>query len=190
MTTDAPANPPPDTPGSLPPAGPDGAGTPPKPRRPLPRRRRRPWKTVVWAGTVPVVLVALAAGVLYGALTTERGTAYAWRTAVTLLDGRLTGTLDGGTIATGLRLHQVAWRSLDGRGTDIKIDRIAGRWALSDKPWRFAVDYLHIGTVDARIAPSPSSSAPMELPQDLELPMQLEVRDLRVDRLLLRQGGS
>ncbi|WP_429257832.1 translocation/assembly module TamB domain-containing protein [Paraburkholderia sp. GAS334] len=177
MTTDTPANPPPDQPGDA---------TPP-PGRP---RRRRLWTALVWAATVPVVLVALVAGLLYGTLTTERGTAYAWRAAVRILDGRLTGTLEGGTIATGLRLHQVEWRSLDGSGTDIRIDRIAGRWALTDKPWRFAIDSLHVGTIDARVAPSTSSAGPLQLPQDLRLPLQLEVRDLRVDKLLLRQGGS
>ena len=189
MTTDTPANPPPDQPGDATPGGPDGpdGATPPPVRA---RRRRRPWRTLVWAATVPVVLVALVAGLLYGALTTERGTAYAWRAAVRMLDGRLTGTLDGGTIATGVRLHQLQWRSLDGSGTDIRIDRIAGRWALTGKPWRFSVDYLHIGTIDARVAPSESSSSPLTLPQDLRLPLQLDVRDLRVDRLLLRQGAS
>jgi translocation and assembly module TamB len=184
MTTDSSANPPPDTPGAAPPDGPDGAGTPP------PRRRLRPWKTLAWAATVSVVLVVLVAAALYGALITERGTAYAWRVAVKMLDGRLTGTLDGGTIATGLRLRQVEWRSLDGRGTDIKVDRVIGRWALTDKPWRFAIDYLHVGTIDARVAPSTSSSSPLQLPQDLQLPLQLEVRDLRVERLLLHEGAS
>ncbi|SEA57394.1 translocation/assembly module TamB domain-containing protein [Paraburkholderia sartisoli] len=189
MTTDTPANPPPDQPGDATPGGPDGpGGAAPPPVRP--RRRRRLWMALVWAATVPVVLVALVAGLLYGTLTTERGTAYAWRVAVRMLDGRLTGTLDGGTIATGVRLHQLQWRSLDGSGTDIRIDRIAGRWALTDKPWRFSVDYLHIGTIDARVAPSESSSGPLTLPQDLRLPLQLDVRDLRVDRLLLRQGAS
>ncbi|TAL97642.1 MAG: translocation and assembly module protein TamB [Paraburkholderia sp.] len=186
MTTDTPANPPPDQPGDATPGGPEGAAPPPV----RPRRRRRLWMALVWAATVPVVLVALVAGLLYGTLTTERGTAYAWRAAVRMLDGRLTGTLDGGTIATGVRLHQLQWRSLDGSGTDIRIDRIAGRWALTDKPWRFSVDYLHIGTIDARVAPSESSSGPLTLPQDLRLPLQLDVRDLRVDRLLLRQGAS
>ncbi|CAG4900810.1 translocation/assembly module TamB domain-containing protein [Paraburkholderia saeva] len=189
MTTDTPANPPPNQPGDTTPGGPDGPdGAAPPPARP--RRRRRLWIALVWAATVPVVLVALVAGALYGTLTTERGTAWAWRLAVRVLDGRLTGTLEGGTIASGLRLHQVEWRSLDGSGTDIKVDHIAGRWALTDKPWRFSIDYLHIGTIDARVAPSASSSGPLTLPDDLRLPLQLDVRDLRVDRLLLRQGGS
>ncbi|BCZ85101.1 hypothetical protein PTKU64_87760 [Paraburkholderia terrae] len=42
-------------------------------------------------------------------------------------------------------MRDVRWRSLDGSGTDIRVDRIDGKWALSDKPWRFVVDYLHVG---------------------------------------------
>ncbi|MGA7780384.1 MAG: translocation and assembly module protein TamB, partial [Paraburkholderia sp.] len=128
---------------------------------------------------------------LYGAVATERGTAYAWQAAVKLLGGRLTGTLEGGALVNGLRLRQVEWRSLDGSGTDIKVDRVDGRWAVTGRPWRFAIDYLHVGTVDARIgSASSSSSAPMSLPKELRLPMQVEMRDVRVDTLLLHQGGS
>ncbi len=104
-----------------------------------------------------VLLVTLALGLLYGALTTERGTAYAWQAAVRLLGGKLGGTLEGGTLATGVRLRDVRWRSLDGSGTDIQIDRAAGRWALARDPWRFTVDYLHVGTVDARVGASSST---------------------------------
>lgn len=148
-------------------------------------------KTLAWTLAVLVLLVAVAIGLLYGALTTERGTAYAWQAAVKLLGGKLTGTLESGALSTGVQLRQVRWRSLDGSGTDIQIDRVAGRWGLTRKPWRFTIDYLHIGTVDARLGSSSSSSSgPLKLPQDLRLPMQLEVRDVQVDKLLLRQGGS
>src|SRR5580692_11599332 len=126
MTTDSSATPPSQTPGD---ATPGGSETPPPARR-----KRRLWKALVWAMGVPVLLVALVAGALYGAVATERGTAYAWQAAVRLLGGRLTGTLEGGTLATGLRLQQVEWRSLDGSGTDIKIDKVDGRWAVSGRP--------------------------------------------------------
>jgi translocation and assembly module TamB len=182
MTTDCSVNPPPQTPGD---ATPGGSDTPP------PRHKRRLWKALAWAMGVPVLLVALAAGALYGAVATERGTAYAWQAAVKLLGGRLTGTLEGGALATGLRLQQVEWRSLDGSGTDIKIDKVDGRWAVSGRPWRLAIDYLHVGTIDARIGSSSSSSSePLSLPNELRLPMQIDIRDVRVDALLLHEGGS
>ncbi|MFM0427700.1 translocation/assembly module TamB domain-containing protein [Paraburkholderia aspalathi] len=190
MTTDVSAQPPAQPPGALPPGEP---GQQPPSDAPPPRRRRGRLllKTLAWMVAVLVLLVAVAIGLLYGALTTERGTAYAWQAAVKLLGGKLTGTLESGAIAHGVQLRQVRWRSLDGSGTDIQIDRVAGRWELTHKPWRFAIDYLHVGTIDARIgSSSSSSSAPLKLPQDLRLPMQLEVRDVQVDKLLLREGGS
>jgi translocation and assembly module TamB len=165
--------------------GPGGADTPPPPKR-----RRRLWRALLWATVVPALIVALLAGALYGVVVTERGTAYAWHAAVKLLGGRLSGTLEGGTLATGVRLANVEWRSLDGSGTEIRVGRASGKWTLSGRPWKFVVDYLHVGTIDARIAPSTEPSSPLTVPQDLQLPMQLDVRDLRVDKLLLHEGAS
>jgi len=190
MTTDVSAQPPVQPPGNPPPGA-----EPPGPPEPPPAKRRRAGrlllKTLAALVVVLVLLVALALGLLYGALTTERGTAYAWQAAVKLLGGKLSGTLESGALANGVRLREVRWRALDGTGTDIQIDRMSGRWALMREPWRFTIDYLHVGTVDARIgASSSSSSEPLKLPQDLRLPMQLEIRDVQVDKLLLHQGTS
>ncbi|MGV2289631.1 translocation/assembly module TamB domain-containing protein [Trinickia sp. YCB016] len=200
MTTDDSANPP-TTPPSGPP--PDEPGTPasaPAPRetppeKPKKRRRYRVLTALLRTLVFMVFLVVLAGGLLYGAITTERGTRLAWQTAVSVLGGRLAGTVVGGSLASGVRLKDVAWRSsLDVKGNDkgdeITIDRISGRWGLTRSPWRFTVDYLHLGTIDARIVPSPASTEPTVLPQDLELPMQLDVRDLRVEKLVLHEGTS
>ncbi|MFT4070230.1 MAG: translocation and assembly module protein TamB, partial [Paraburkholderia sp.] len=189
MTTDVTDPPPAQPPGDTPPRQP---GQQP-PDTPPPKRRwgRLLLKTVTGTVAMLVLLAALAAGLLYGALTTERGTAYAWHAAVRLLGGRLAGTLDGGTLANGVQLRDVRWRSLDGSGTEIQVDRVAGRWALAREPWRFTIEYLHVGTIDARVGQSSSSSSePFKLPKDLRLPMQLEIRDVQVERLLLHQGAS
>ncbi|WOD18785.1 translocation/assembly module TamB domain-containing protein [Paraburkholderia kirstenboschensis] len=190
MTTDVSAQPPAQPPGNQPP----GAEPPGTPEPPPAKRRgagRLLLKTLGWTVVALVLLVALALGLLYGALTTERGTAYAWQAAIKLLGGKLSGTLESGALANGVRLREVRWRALDGSGTDIQIDGVSGRWALMREPWRFTIDYLHVGTVDARIgASSSSSSEPLKLPQDLRLPMQLEIRDVQVDKLLLRHGTS
>ncbi|MCG5075335.1 translocation/assembly module TamB domain-containing protein [Paraburkholderia tagetis] len=178
--------------------GAGGAGAPPsgegrEPDAPPPRRRRRVWKSLAWAVAAPVLIVALVAGLVYGVATTERGTAWAWRAAVKVMGGQLAGTLDGGTIATGLRLHDVSWRGKD--GTTFAIDRASSQWALEiheGRPWRFVLDYLHVGDVDARIVPSATTepSSPMTLPGDLRLPLALEIRDVRVAKLTLHQGTS
>src|ERR1700742_1672200 len=106
MTTDV-SDQPSAQPAGVPPSG--QPPEPPSPGTPPPERRRSHWllKTFAWTVVVLVLLIALAVGLLYGALTTERGTAYAWQAAVRLLGGKLGGTLEGGTLATGVRLRDV-----------------------------------------------------------------------------------
>ncbi|HEV3431740.1 MAG TPA: translocation/assembly module TamB domain-containing protein [Paraburkholderia sp.] len=160
-------------------------------RKTPPPRRYRTLKALAWLVVAIVLLVALLVGALYGALTTERGTALAWRAAVALLDGKLAGTLEGGALARGVRLSNVAWHGPD--GTTVKVDRVDGQWAVQGfgrAPWRFVVDYLHVGEIDARVVPSNEPSQPMTLPQNLQLPLGLEIRDLQVDKLTLHQGAS
>ncbi|MEX3919938.1 translocation/assembly module TamB domain-containing protein [Paraburkholderia sp. BR10872] len=165
--------------------GAGGDGAPPR------RRGPRLWKALAWAIVVPVLLVGLVAGLLYGVLTTERGTAYAWRAAVRLLDGKLAGRFEGGTLASGVRFSNVSWRGTD--GTTLKVDRIGGQWELQgfgQQPWRFVVDYLHAGDIEMRVVPSHEPSSPMKLPENLQLPLGLEIRDLQVDKLTVHEGTS
>ncbi len=188
----------------------------------------------IWTAGVVVVVLALAALALYGALTTERGTRLAWRAAVAVSGGRLSGTLVGGTLATGVRLADVRWRSgfppsaaagapapsgasestggstvaggaatgasaasggtgraaaPPGGGTDIRIDRLTGHWSLTRSPWRFTIDDLRAGTIDAQLAPS-GSKAPLRLPTSLRLPLELDIRLLSIGTLRLRDGTS
>jgi translocation and assembly module TamB len=185
---------------------------------------------------VAALLVGLAALALYGAMTTERGTRLAWRAAVAVSGGRLSGTLVGGTLATGVRFADLRWRtggaglgaavvpeaaggsaaagassaadipalaagstassgaapaagSATASAVDIRIDRVAGRWALTRLPWRFTIDELRAGTIDARLAPS-ERRAPLTLPASLRLPLELDVRSLSVDTLRIWNGTS
>lgn len=164
------------------------AGTP---DTPPPRRRGGARRLAKWLGGIVLVLVlclALGVGLIFYALSSERGTHYVWQAATSLLRGKLSGTLDGGAIATGVRLRNVHWKGPD--GTDITVDSVSGRWALTREPWRFTIDYLHIGTIDARIAPSPSPTTKTELPKDLRLPIQLAIRDVSVAKLRLDQGAT
>ncbi|MDV2125933.1 translocation/assembly module TamB domain-containing protein [Burkholderia pseudomallei] len=174
-----------------PPHAPDG-GAPGGPREPAPKPRRSPGAralvALAWTALALVVLVAATAGALLAAATTERGTQLAWHAAVKLLGGRLAGTLEGGALATGVRIRQLAWTSPDGSGTEVRIDRLAGRWALTRAPWRLSIASLRAGTIDVRVAPSPPS--PTVMPKDLRLPLQLAVDDLRFDRLRIHEAGS
>ncbi|KUY94615.1 MULTISPECIES: translocation/assembly module TamB domain-containing protein [unclassified Burkholderia] len=179
MTKDPNDTPPPHDPDS-PERAPDAP-----PRAP---RRVRAGRIVAWTLVTVVLLAVVAAGLVLAAATTERGTRLAWQTAVRVLGGRLAGTLEGGALATGVRLRGFAWTSPGGAGTEVRIDRLDGRWALTRAPWRLSVDYLRAGTIDVRIAPGPST--PSTTPQDLSLPLQLRIDDLRVDHLAIHEGGS
>ena len=156
--------------------------------------RRGGWRRLAkWLGGIVLVLVlcfALGVAMILYALNSERGTRYVWQAATSLLGGQLSGTLDGGAIATGLRLRNVHWKSLDGKGTDIAVDSVSGRWELTRAPLRFSIDYLHVGTVDARIAPSPKDTSPLQLPTDLRLPIQLAISDVTLGTLRLHQGAT
>jgi translocation and assembly module TamB len=146
-----------------------------------------------WLGGIVLVLVlcfALGVAMILYAVNSERGTRYVWQAATSLLGGQLSGTLDGGAIATGLRLRNVHWKSLDGKGTDIAVDSVSGRWELTRAPLRFSIDYLHVDTVDARIAPSPKDTSPVQLPTDLRLPIQLAISGVTLDKLRLHQGAT
>ncbi|VWC43637.1 exported protein [Burkholderia aenigmatica] len=182
MTKDPNDTPPPHDPDS-----PDGAPDAP-PRAPRRGPVARIGRFVAWTLATVVLLVVLAAGLVLAAVTTEHGTRLAWQVAERVLGARLAGTLDGGSLATGVRLRGFAWTSPDGTGTEIRIDRLDGRWALTRAPWRLSIAYLRAGTIDVRIPPGPST--PSTTPQDLSLPLQLRIDDLRVDHLAIHDGGS
>ncbi|MGN6229783.1 MAG: translocation/assembly module TamB domain-containing protein [Trinickia sp.] len=201
MTHDSPPPPQTDAPDAHA-SGAGGAGVPPmrdrprgpdEPNEPEAPPRRRPWRIAAWAALAVVMVAALVAAALYGAITTEPGTRLVWRAAVAVTAPRLSGTFEGGTLAHGVRLADVRWHELGGSAsaptTDIRIDRLAARWALTRAPWRFTVDALEAGTIDARLAPS-TNKTPIRLPADLRLPLELEVRSLAVGRLLVRNGAT
>lgn len=158
-----------------------------------PRPKHRGQRVVAWAIGLLVLLVVGGAAAMYGAIATEPGARLVWRAAVAATGGRLSGTFEGGTLAQGVRLAAVRWREAAGPSgappTDIRIDRLSGRWALTRSPWRLTVESLHADTIDARLAPS-KSAAPTRLPADLRLPIQLDLRAVSVDKLLLRNGAA
>jgi translocation and assembly module TamB len=174
-----------------------GEGQPQGPE--TPRRKHRLRRLLLGSGLGIVLLVAFIGGALYGAIATEPGTRLLWRAAVAVTAGRLSGSFEGGTLAHGVTLASVRWHGLPNAGagapgvvsgsTDIRIDHVSGRWALTRSPWRLTIDALHAGTIEARLAPS-AKSGPTPLPLDLRLPLELDLRALGVDRLLIHSGAS
>ncbi|MEX3556604.1 MAG: translocation and assembly module protein TamB, partial [Burkholderia gladioli] len=171
------------------PPPPNDAPPPSDEPRPPPRRRRRLGRALAWSAGV-LLLVVLLTGALAAAVMTERGTRLAWQAAVAVLGGRLAGTLEGGSLAEGVRISKLAWVTPGGKGTEVRIDHVEGRWALTRAPLRFALDYLRAGTIDVTVAPSPPDTTPATLPQNLDLPLQLTLRELRFDTLRIHKAGS
>jgi translocation and assembly module TamB len=151
------------------------------------RRRGRWLRAAVWPLVALAALAALALGMLFALIQTESGTRYAWRTAVELLGGHLSGTLDGGALSTGVRLTNLRWHD---EGIDIRIDHIEGKWRLRRVPLKFKIDFLHAQTVDVRVAPSTTPATKATLPKDLRLPLQIEIGDVRVAKVLIHEGTS
>jgi translocation and assembly module TamB len=167
----------------LPPVPRDDRNTPRQPRRP----RRRVWKVLAWlVGILLVLLIALVATAV-AALRTEAGTRHLWNVATRLSAGMLAGQLDGGTVASGLRLHDVVFASGD---TRIAIDQIDAKWDLSWRPARLHVAWLKLGKIDARLPASAPSTEPAKMPQSLELPLAVDVDTLTVGELSLLQGPA
>lgn len=147
----------------------------------------RGWRVIGWLVPGILAIAVLMAGALLYASHTEKGTRSLWQIALMLSGGRLSGALDGGTLASGLHVQQLAWRA---KGNQIYIDRIDGQWGFARKPWRLQVDWLRIGTVDTHFAASPKTAKTPSLPslpKKLALPFAFEILELRVDRLRLHQ---
>jgi translocation and assembly module TamB len=169
------------------PSVPGGGDRAPPPSPPAPRKRRRLWRALAWlAGILLLLMVALvAAGV--AALRTETGTRHLWTLATRLSAGMLSGQLEGGTVAHGLRLRDVVFASGQ---TRVAVDRVDGNWTLSWQPRRLHVAWLRIGKAEVKLGPSAPSTEPMQMPKSLELPLAIDVDSLRLERLSLLQGTA
>jgi translocation and assembly module TamB len=167
-----------------------GEGTPSEPNPPAPRKRRRLWsiwRALAWLAGVLVLLVVALVGAGVAALTTEAGTRHLWTLATRLSAGMLSGRLEGGTVAHGLRLRDVVFASGQ---TRVTVDRVDGSWAMTWQPRRLHLDYLRIGKAEVRLGPSEPSTEPAQMPKSLELPLAIDVDALTLERLALWQGTS
>ncbi len=163
---------------SLPPTA-----TPP----PAKKSRRRLWVLLGGAATLAVLVVALASTIVW-ALRSESGTAW----LLTLIPGvqvdapkgLLIGDFEAARVQLKLpgggdtvTLANVGWHGLALTRGD------AGRWL------HVVIDELHAGRVDVVMGPS-KSKEPLRQPADLQLPLELDVRALRVADLHLSALGD
>ncbi|MHA7681518.1 translocation/assembly module TamB domain-containing protein [Cupriavidus sp. PET2-C1] len=161
---------------------PASGDVPPGPARP---RRTRLGRWLAWCVVVLLLLVLTALAAVVQALRTEAGTRQLWSLATSLSSGALSGKLEGGTVAHGLRLRDVVFASGE---TRVTVDRVDGSWALGWSPTRLHVSALRVGAVTLRLPPSQPDSAPASLPKSLDLPLAVDVDTLTLDRLTLLQG--
>jgi translocation and assembly module TamB len=151
------------------------------------RNRRRGKIAVRLFGALLALILLLAAisAISIYAIQSERGSFALWRTAVWLMQGRLSGQYIGGSVAHGVQMRDIHYRD---SSTDFSITDLDGRWRFAIGARKLSVDYLHIGDVDLRLQPTPSE--PALLPQDLRLPIAIDLNDLSLQKLSIREGTA
>ncbi|MGE5648934.1 MAG: translocation/assembly module TamB domain-containing protein [Bacillota bacterium] len=158
------------------------------PSSPDPSDRKTPVRARRWLVRVVLLLLALlvlAGALLLAALKTEPGARVLWQAAQRALPGRLSGEVAGGTLAEGLRLHDVVYRD---QARLVKIDRLAVRWAWSRTPLKWTIERLQIGELDFTQYPAPKQ--PPSVPDRLTLPLAIELRDATLQKLVIRRDSG
>lgn len=126
-----------------------------KPDAPIPSRRGWGRRVLRWAGlSVALMLLAVVAlcGWLVWALQSPTGTAQLWSLATRFGHAYVSGKLAGGTLRDGLSLRDLQVRA---GGTEVRIDHVEGRWAITRGPWHARFAYLSAGNVEVTLHPTP-----------------------------------
>ncbi|MDP5009233.1 MAG: hypothetical protein NWQ13_09715 [Glaciimonas sp.] len=157
---------------------------------PAPPKNKKGAFGVLLRGILTVLLIILLVlllaviGIWVGARS-EVGTEKIWKVATSLSQGHLKGKFIGGTLAEGLRLRDVQFQD---KTQQYSIDKIDAAWKLNFSPLKLIVNHLHVGTVDARLQPTPPT--PTVFPKSLTIPLALELNNIRLDKLSLHEGVS
>jgi translocation and assembly module TamB len=149
-----------------------------------PKRKRRAWLLATLA-VLLLLPLALLAGLLL-AVHSERGSRALWQLATLAVPGHLSGTYAGGTLAHGMRLHDLDYRN---GALQFRLDRFDGRWQLSRAPWTLTVEYLRLGRMSLQLPP-PAQPTPSILPQDLQLPLAFRLKALTLQQLDFQRGAT
>ena len=152
-------------------------------------KRRRVRRVLRWLGglvALVLVIVLALAGWLLWAIHSQAGTAQLWSLATRFGHAYVSGTLTGGTLREGVSLRDLHVRA---GSTEVRIDRVEGRWVMTRAPLRAHFAYLTAGNVEVILHPTPPTP-PSGPPDSLVLPLALDVDRLAVDRLAIREGTS
>jgi translocation and assembly module TamB len=146
----------------------------------IPRRRR-------WLGALVAVGVLVALSIAAGGALLSSQAALDWviGRALQAAQGRL--AVDG---ATGSLLDTVRIARLTWRGDDVDVDAqdVTLSWSPTDLlSRRFNVSALHARRIALTLRPSADPAAP--LPQNLALPLEVNLRNVGVERLEWRLGA-
>ncbi|WKZ84392.1 translocation/assembly module TamB [Ralstonia pickettii] len=162
-----------------------------QPATPRPERPKRGWgrRALRWSGAFAALVLTIVlglAGWLVWAIHSQSGTAQLWALATRFGNAYVSGKLEGGTVREGLSLRDLHVRA---GSTEVRIDHVEGRWAITRGPWHAHFAYLRAGNVEVILHPTPPTP-PSGPPDSLALPLALDVDRLAVDRLAIRQGTS
>jgi len=155
------------------------------PTVPPPRRRRRALlalRAIAWLAAMAVVALAAA----WYALGTQAALDYVLQRAVASAEGRLTIEGGEGSLLSTVRIARIAWR---GDTLDVEARDTALVWSPFDLvSRRFIVQGL--GAKRLTFAFKETKDAPGGLPASLALPLEVEVRNIGVERIEWRGGGN
>ena len=162
-----------------------------QPATPRLARPKRGWgrRALRWFGAFAALVLTIVlglAGWLVWAIHSQSGTAQLWALATRFGNAYVSGKLEGGTVREGLSLRDLHVRA---GSTEVRIDHVEGRWAITRGPWHAHFAYLRAGNVEVILHPTPPTP-PSGPPDSLALPLGLDVDRLAVDRLAIRQGTS
>jgi translocation and assembly module TamB len=149
------------------------------------------WMKYLLRGTL-VVLVAIVAA-WFWLLHTQPGASWVWRQLESAMDGELTGELTRGDFVNGIEIENLR---VSTSAVDLSLDSNRASIDLDLFPLRIEVTDVHLQGVTIRIRNSESESEGVpdveSLLIGLQLPLQLDLVDVRVDdiELLIDEGES
>ncbi len=140
--------------------------------------KRSTFKRILIIPALVILLLAiLIAGAFYGALNTNTGA----RLILSVLQGRLPGTLETarpeGDLSSGVSLRQV--RFMD-QGAVATAEQVLFAVSLDFFPLAATVNMLEVQSLALQLPPDTGESSPSELPSSLALPIAVTLKELRV----------